>query len=123
MKVKYAFDIIEIDSRFCGRLIGLPFDSMLRRYMHRRERHFAMLNDNRVVRPFEWGTEFIDAGADGVDPRTVFEGFSRKTLADSEAFFSIPEITDYKLYGRELTWPSSIETPSLENNIAYATYF
>ena len=32
---------------------------MLKWYMHRRERYFAMLGDNRVVRPFELGTEFI----------------------------------------------------------------
>jgi hypothetical protein len=32
---------------------------MLRRYMHNRERHFAMLNANRVVREFGWGTEFV----------------------------------------------------------------
>ena len=37
---------------------------MLKRYMHKRERHLAMLNDNRVVRPFEWGLEFIGEDAD-----------------------------------------------------------
>ena len=32
---------------------------MLKRYMHNRERHLAMLDDNRMVQPFDWGTEFI----------------------------------------------------------------
>ena len=27
--------------------------------MHNRERHFAMLEDNRIVRPFEWGLDWI----------------------------------------------------------------
>ena len=37
--------------------------------MHKRERYFAMLNDNRVIRPFEWGTEFITDHPNGDDPR------------------------------------------------------
>ena len=33
--------------------------------MHRRERHFAFLNDNRIVHPFGWGVEFIKENANG----------------------------------------------------------
>jgi len=50
---------------------------MLKRYMHKRERHLAMLNDNRVVRPFEWGTEFIGHERDAADPHKLFAEFSR----------------------------------------------
>jgi hypothetical protein len=96
---------------------------MLKRYMHNRERHFAMLNDNRVVRPFEWGTEFITGNADGGDPRRIFREYSQKVLANSDEFFYLPEITDYRLDGRQLTWTSAIETPSIENNTAYAQLF
>ena len=60
---------------------------MLKRYMHNRERYFAMLNDNRVVRPFEWGTEFIDENANGDDPRRIFREYSKKVLANSDEFF------------------------------------
>ena len=101
-----------------------------------------MLNDNRVVRPFEWGTEFIAENANGGDPRKLFKEFSESTLADSERFFFSPEVVDYQLSsslkpvphpnGDEsddrsvpdiLTWTSSITTPSIENNSAYAAYF
>ncbi len=118
---------------------------MIKRYMHNRERHLAMLNDNRVVHPFEWGTEFITNHANGDDPRKLFADYSKKTVENSEDFFCSPEIEDYALSslpfkGRAdaaladgvfvaaaanqiLTWTSGIETPSLENNTAFAAYF
>ncbi len=96
---------------------------MLKRYMHKRERYFAMLTENRVVRPFEWGTEFITEHPNGDDPRKLFREYSKKVLAKSEDFFFSPEIPDYRLNGDQLTWTSAIETPSTENNTAYATFF
>ncbi len=108
---------------------------MLKRYMHKRERHFAMLNDNRVVRPFEWGTEFVKENANGKngnDPRLIFREYTKKVLANSDDFFFSPEITDYKLNPpihdsrftiHKLTWTSAIETPSMENNTAFAQFF
>lgn len=118
---------------------------MLKRYMHKRERHFAMLEDDRVVHPFDWGVEFISDNANGTDLRKLFSEYSRSTLAHSEDFFYSPEIADYSLEFRlqaaprgeegllkqeltttelkTLTWNSGIETPSPENNTVYATYF
>ncbi len=97
--------------------------NMLKRYMHKRERYFAMLNDNRIVRPFEWGTEFITDHPNGDDPRKLFSEYSKNTVANSDDFFFSPEITDFDLNGDILTWTSAVETPSPENNAAFATYF
>ncbi|HEV8159024.1 MAG TPA: hypothetical protein VGP58_08340 [Pyrinomonadaceae bacterium] len=96
---------------------------MLKSLMHRRERYFAFLNDNRIVHPFGWGTEFIKEKANGDDPRKVFREYSKNMLANSDEFFHLPEITDYELSGKQLTWTSAIETPSPENNTAYARFF
>jgi pimeloyl-ACP methyl ester carboxylesterase len=122
---------------------------MLRRFYHNRERHYAMLNDNRVVREFEWGTEFVNPDANGSDPRRVFREYTKNVLANSDEFFFSPEIKDYKLSSesrlqaassgssadslatesrlkarlKTLIWTSAIETPSIENNTAYATFF
>ncbi|MGQ0541733.1 MAG: alpha/beta hydrolase family protein [Blastocatellia bacterium] len=106
---------------------------MLKRYMHKREQYFAMLNDNRVVRPFEWGTEFVIENPNGDDTRKIFSEFSKDAIANSDQFFSSQAITNYQLSiinhpsensgANQLTWTSSIETPSAENNTAYATYF
>ena len=109
---------------------------MLKRFYHNRERHYAMLNDNRVVRDFEWGTEFVKEnsnGANGKDPRQTFRNYTKSILANSDEFFFAPQITDYKLNQTTqdsglrtqdlLSWTSAIETPSPENNTAYATFF
>ena len=68
---------------------------MLKRYMHKRERHLAMLNANRVVRPFEWGTEFIGEDADADDPHVKFAEFSRRTIEGSDEYFSVPNTFDF----------------------------
>ncbi len=87
-----------------------------------------MLNDNRVVHPFAWGVEFADEHANGVDPRKFFSSLSDQTVADSDEFFSLPEISDLKFEiadtgPHSLTWTSAIETPSAENNTARAAFF
>ena len=97
---------------------------MLKRLMHRRERHYAYLNDNRVIRPFEWGTEFIGAeNQNGRDPREIFRAYTKKVLADSDEFFHLPEISDFNFQNKIVTWTSAVKTPSPENNTAYARLF
>ncbi len=120
---------------------------MLKRYMHNQERHFAMLNDNRVVQPFEWGFEYIGGNPDNEEPHHLFSRYAAETVKNSDEFFFSPEIEDFSsesrlqlaeegplkrglktqspLKGglRTLTWTSGIETPSIENNTAYAAYF
>jgi pimeloyl-ACP methyl ester carboxylesterase len=100
--------------------------------MHKRERHFAFLNDNRVVHPFGWGLEFINENANGNDPRKFFREYTKKVLANSDEFFFAPIIKDYEIQNRtqnselrtqNLTWTSGIETTSIENNTAYAKFF
>ena len=100
--------------------------------MHSRERHFAMLNANRVVREFGWGKEFVTPNANGGDPREFFREYSKNAVANSDEFFFAPEIADYKLEttagdGRpafqDLTWTSAVKTTSLENNTVHAKFF
>jgi hypothetical protein len=96
---------------------------MIKRYMHNRERYYAMLNNDRVVHEFEWGTEFIPDRPNGDDPRKLFREYSKNVLERSDEFFFSPEVSDFELNGEQLTWTSGIETTSIENNTAYATYF
>ncbi|MGI8555987.1 MAG: alpha/beta hydrolase family protein [Pyrinomonadaceae bacterium] len=106
---------------------------MLKRFMHNRERYFAMLNANRVVREFEWGTELVKENPNGGDPREIFREYTKKVLANSDDFFFAPEVTDYEIQTTTqdsglrtqdlLTWTSAIKTASIENNTAYAQFF
>ncbi len=95
--------------------------------MHNRERYYAFLEDNRIVRPFEWGTEYVSENANGSDPRRIFSEFSKYTVEHSDEFFVDPKISDFKFEISDnesrLTWTSGIETKTKENNTAYARFF
>ena len=41
----------------------------------------------------------------------------------SEDFYALPLVSDFKLQGDSLTWTSSVNTPSIENNTARARFF
>jgi hypothetical protein len=114
---------------------------MLKRWMHKRERYFAMLNDNRTVRPFEWGTEFIHDNPNGDDPLKLFRQHSAEVIANSEDYLHLTEKINYELritnhqseektgtqnpkIGTQLlSWESAVKTPSAENNTAFARFF
>ncbi len=96
---------------------------MLKRYMHGREKHFAMVIDNRIVRPFGWGMEFVNENANGEDPREFYRDYAKKVIANSDEFFFAPNVKDYELKGDDLTWTSGIETNSVENNTVRAKFF
>lgn len=91
--------------------------------MRAREIAHTKRDNNRLVRPFEWGLEFIRDHVNGADPRTVFREHTAQAMARSEDFYALPEIGDWQLAGDQLTWTSAVKTPSAENNIARARLF
>ena len=96
---------------------------MLGRFIRAQERRHAARDTNRVVRPFEWGAEFVAEHLNGDDPREVFLRHAREAVRRSEEFYALPGVTDYKLEGDRLTWTSVVRTPSSENNVARARFF
>ena len=91
--------------------------------MHGRERAHHERDNNRLVRPFEWGLKYIVNHVNGDDPRHLLRNFSRQAMQHSEDFYALPEIQDFILSGDQLTWTSAITTPDAVNNIARARYF
>src|SRR6266404_8608823 len=91
--------------------------------MHARERAHHERDNNRLVRPFQWGLEFITEHVNGDDPRVVLRQYSERAMAHSEDFYALPEIPDFQLNGDQLTWTSAIHTLDAENNLARARYF
>lgn len=91
--------------------------------MHAREIAHTKRDNNRLVRPFEWGLEFIRASVNGADPRTIFREHTAEAMAHSEDFYAVPPVDDWRLEGDQLTWTSAIKTPSAENNTARARLF
>jgi dienelactone hydrolase len=96
---------------------------LLKRRIQIKERQLATRDTNRIVRPFEWGASFVVEHANGDDPRELLDAHTQAALADSDAFYALPPVAAYHLDGQELTWESSIETPSPENNTAHARFF
>ena len=94
-----------------------------KQYMHNRERWYHQRDDNRLVRPFEWGLEHLVDHVNGDDPRVVVGQFSDRSIESSEDFYALPPIADYQLEGDQLTWTSAIATASFENNLARARFF
>ena len=94
-----------------------------RNYMYRREREYHDRDNNRIVRPFEWGLPYVFDHVNGDDPRDMLTQHAARVLQDSTDFYALPEISDYRLEDDQLTWTSAIHTPSAENNIAHARYF
>src|SRR6266498_3361456 len=92
-------------------------------FMHGRERAHHERDNNRLVRPFEWGLQFISDHVNGDNPRAVLRSHTQKAMMSSADFYALPEITDFQLVGDQLTWSSVIHTPSAENNVARARYF
>ena len=91
--------------------------------MHRRERWYHQRDNNRLVRPFDWGLSYIVDHVNGDDPRELFRRHTDRVMQASDDFYALPPITDYQLDGDQLTWTSAVKTPSIENNSARAWFF
>ena len=97
---------------------------MLARFFHSWERRLVAVDTNRVVRPFEWGLEWVDGMTDltTTDPANHLERWATRTLSDTD-WFSTSPCHDYEMRDDRLTFPSAIETPHTENNTVHARYF
>ena len=110
---------------------------MIRNYFHRWEQRLAQVSGSeRLVRPFEWGHDWLDAGSALEGPsqgREHVSAWVQRVMTDTDAFFT-PEPTRYtftqalpsvRATGEEgtLTFPSGFITPHAENNVVRARYF
>jgi hypothetical protein len=98
---------------------------VISRVFHEWERRLAAAAENRVVRPFEWGLEWLAGLAHdrGDDAWAQLESWAEERVANSDAFFAVEPCHEYALDGDVLTFPSAATTPHPENNTVYARYF
>lgn len=97
---------------------------MLSRVFHRWERRLASAATDRVVRPFEWGIEWLnDTSATSMPEAERLERWAAAMLAESDRFFAAGSCTEYELYGDRLTFPSALHTPHAQNNTVRARFF
>lgn len=97
---------------------------MIARVFHNWERRLASASTDRVARPFEWGTEWLEGEPiAGGDPRAALQVWGERTIARGDEFYQVAPASDYTLRGDLLTFTSAVPTPHPENNVVRARYF
>jgi dienelactone hydrolase len=96
---------------------------VIARLFHAWERRLASVDTNRVVRPFEWGLDWVGLESPTVDPRDRFLSWARATMADTDRFYAATPTSDYAREGEVLRFPSAITTPHPVNNLVTARVF
>jgi hypothetical protein len=99
-------------------------------WMDRWERKLATRDTNRVVRPFEWGTEWLNsvgfpgcpANANG-ESRDCVSRFVTEALADSDRFYSYRPVEDYELRDGRLTFTSPVRSLYPKNDRVHGLWF
>ena len=104
---------------------------MLSLFFHRWERRLADVSKDRIVRPFDWGVDWLPAGGNGhhVDPQRRVQAYVDGVLRDTHAWFTPAPTTDYEVLppsadGSSLVrFPSALTTPHPENNRVTTRFF
>ena len=98
---------------------------MIAKLFHHWERRLVSVTTDRVVRPFEWGLDWIpsNSGASGLPPDAILADWVDRVMSDTESFFHVPSTDDYQLDGETLTFPSAYVSPHPQNNVVRARYF
>ena len=96
---------------------------LYRRAIHRWEVRLATRDRNRVVRPFEWGLDWLgEAPPSGADPERRVLDHNQAALAASDQYFSYQPPTDYRIDGAWLRFSTPLATPYPENNTVHAQF-
>jgi hypothetical protein len=101
---------------------------------HAWERRLASVTKDRVVRPFDWGVDWISSNGHRADGGEALEHWVEEVMRDSRAFFTAPRTSDFAFTAASaglqrtgeagtLRFPSAMVTPHLENNIVPARWF
>jgi hypothetical protein len=104
---------------------------VIARVFHAWERRLHAVSKDRVVRPFEWGLDWIEPNGfvEGSPPDRVLLDWASHAVSDSTRFFETPDTSDYTFRpGVDgatglVSFPSAMRTPYPENDTVHALYF
>jgi len=110
---------------------------MISTFFHRWEhRLHDVSSTRRVVRPFEWGVDWLPVNGHSLDgpPDRVVSAWVDHVMRDTDAFFTPSPTNEYRYAeapeggGADgetgmLTFPSALTTPHAENNTVYGRFF
>jgi hypothetical protein len=104
-------------------------------FFHAWERRLADVSKDRIVRPFDWGLDWLALnGHHQALPEERVAAWVMEVMQDTSAFFETPPTSDYAFTdaspelqnGGEagtLRFPSALVTPHLENNTVVGRWF
>lgn len=107
---------------------------MLRWAFHRWEESLHNRTDDRTIREFDWGLEWLhdlphfpgapDTDRPGASPADTLQAYAAWAVAHSDRFFASTDANGFELdrHGH-LRFPSEIVTPHAENNVVHARLF
>ena len=103
---------------------------MLQAFFHAWERRLASVTTDRVVRPFEWGIDWIphDGHPPDAGSGEILRDWVAEVMADTDAFFTPPPTSDYDFEpvddgSVDLQFPSALVTPHPANNVVHGRFF
>jgi pimeloyl-ACP methyl ester carboxylesterase len=96
---------------------------MLRRIFYKWEKKLSERDTNRVVRPFEWGLDFITKNQPEDDPKTFLFEYAERAVRESDRHYALKPVADYRLDGRHLTFTSPLQTICPVNNTVHGWFF
>jgi hypothetical protein len=99
-------------------------------WIDRWERKLASRDTNRVARPFDWGTDWLNripfpgCPVDGNgNSAACLSRFVDESLADSNRFYSYEPVRDYRVEAGRVTFTSPVESPYAVNNRVHGLWF
>jgi dienelactone hydrolase len=103
---------------------------LLQTFFHAWERRLASITTDRVVRPFEWGLDWLppNGSRPGAPPPEILREWVSHAMADTDAFYNAPPTDDYRVAAGQsgethVTFPSALPTPHPANNIVHCRLF
>jgi len=84
------------------------WEEKIRRYEHRR----WTTDDNRRVRPFDWGLEHLGGRPEEPDPQDFLLNYADRAVLNSREWYEADSASDYQLGAENvLTFTSSLGFP------------
>ena len=102
---------------------------MLQAIFYTWERWLAERTTDRVVRPFDWGLDWVpqNGWGPGHPPAAILSEWVAAIMRDTDGFYTPEPTSAYRLTtegngDQFLTFPSGVSTPHLENNTVSCRY-
>lgn len=96
---------------------------MLSRIFYKWERRLSERDTNRIIRPFEWGLDFLVEDPPEKDQKSFLTGYAKRAVRESDLYHAYEPVTDYRLDGGHLTFTSPLRTIYPANNTVHGWFF